>query len=1171
MNPVETYIRELFDIHRAGQAVKETSYYGPLANLFNEIGKTLKPRVRCIINIKSQGAGIPDGGLYTPDQMQKGSEPEQFISLIPARGVIEIKGTGDDVGRVAKSEQVLRYLDRYGLVLVTNYRDFILVGRNDDNKPVHLETYRLAESEASFWNAASNPYKMAEERGEQFIEYLKRMMLYAAPLAKPEDVAWFLASYARDAKSRIEKVDLPALASIRTALEEALGIKFEGKKGEHFFRSTLVQTLFYGIFSAWVLWSKQQIPANREEHFSWREASWSLHVPMIRALFEQVATPTKLGPLGLVEVLDWTGSVLNRVDRAIFFSKFEEEHAVQYFYEPFLEAFDPELRKDLGVWYTPLEIVQYMVARVDTVLREELEIEDGLADPRVFVLDPCCGTGTYLIEVLKRIAATIQEKGEDALGGYDVKKAALERVFGFEILPAPFVVAHLQLGLLLQHVGAPLTDEKNERAGVYLTNSLTGWEPPDPAKEKIVQLRLAGIPELKEERDAAEQIKRNVPILVILGNPPYNAFAGVSPKEEQGLVELYKVGLISEWGIKKFNLDDLYVRFFRLAEHRIAEQTGKGVVCYISNYSYLSDPSFVIMRQRFLTEFDKLWFDSLNGDSRETGKLTPEGTPDPSVFSTEYNREGIRLGTSIGLMVRKVNHGKQPVVHFRQFWGTTKRSDLLNSLKSNDFYAQYELVTPSKNTRFSFRALNVTAHYLAWPQVVELCKEAPISGLQEMRKGALMDIDRSALERRMHLYFDASVDWSTIQELGTGLTIDGGRFDAKATRTKLQKLEKFHPKQVIRYALYPFDFRWSYYSTTRPLWNEPRPMLAAQNWQGNGFFVTRMMAERPNEHIPMIVTPALPDYHLLRPNAVAIPIRLESEALKQGKLNAKQASLFTSDKDSEAMYIANHSQKSRGYLATLGINNPDIDADTAGLIWMHALAIGYSPAYLTENADGIRQDWPRIPLPDSKDLLLSSAELGRKVALLLDTESPVPGVTSGKIRTELRPIASIKRIDGGMLNPDAGDLDVTAGWGHEGKDGITMPGKGKIVERDYTSEERNALKEGAEALGLTAEEAIKHLGKSTCDIYLNNTAYWKNVPQKVWDYTIGGYQVIKKWLSYREHELLGRALTVEEAREVTNMARRIAAILLLEPTLDENYRAIKSSTYAWPSSESEYE
>jgi hypothetical protein len=167
-----------------------------------------------------------------------------------------------------------------------------------------------------------------------------------------------------------------------------------------------------------VLWHKEN-PARRDA-FDWKAAAWTLHVPMIKALFEQVATPTKLGPLGLVEVLDWTAAALNRVDRPAFFERFVESHAVQYFYEPFLEAFDPELRKQLGVWYTPPEIVEYMVARVDTALREELHISDGLADPRVFVLDPCCGTGAYLVEVLRKIEHTLrEEKGEgDNAGGH---------------------------------------------------------------------------------------------------------------------------------------------------------------------------------------------------------------------------------------------------------------------------------------------------------------------------------------------------------------------------------------------------------------------------------------------------------------------------------------------------------------------------------------------------------------------------------------------------------------------------------------------------------------------------------------------------------------------------------------------------------------------------------
>ena len=536
---------------------------------------------------------------------------------------------------------------------------------------------------------------------------------------------------------------------MRSAIEEALGLKFDGDKGDHFFRSTLVQTLFYGVFSSWVLWSKDHPPASKDR-FDWHAAAWTLRVPMIRALFEQIATPSRLGPLGLVEVLDWTCAVLNRVDRASFFAEFDQGQAVQYFYEPFLAAFDPQLRKDLGIWFTPPEIVHYMVERVDTVLREELDLPDGLADPNVYVLDPGNGTGSYLVEVLKRIATTLKANGGDALVATDLKEAAMTRIFGFEILPASFVVAHLQLGLLLQTLGAPLDEQGEERVGVYLTNALTGWEPMDPEKEKAHQAMLRGLPELLEERVYADGVKQDRPILVILGNPPYNAFAGVSPAEEAGMVDIYKdkLNLPIEkggWGIKKFNLDDLYVRFFRLAERRITEQTGKGVICYISNFSYLGDPSFVVMRQRFLSGFDKLWFDCLNGDSRETGKRTPEGEPDPSVFSTEYDKAGIRVGTAVGLMVRKAIRAEQPAVRFRQFWGVTKRADLVESLNAKDPDAQYEAIFPNMSNRFSFRPLNATDQYVTWPKLTELSSVAPSNGLMEKRGGALIDIDKSAL------------------------------------------------------------------------------------------------------------------------------------------------------------------------------------------------------------------------------------------------------------------------------------------------------------------------------------------------------------------------------------------------------------------------------------------
>ncbi|HLJ35404.1 MAG TPA: type ISP restriction/modification enzyme, partial [Ktedonobacteraceae bacterium] len=274
-------------------------------------------------------------------------------------------------------------------------------------------------------------------------------------------------------------------------------------------------------------------------------------------------------------------------------------------------------------------------------------------------------------------------------------------------------------------------------------------------------------------------------------------------------------------------------------------------------------------------------------------------------------------------------------------------------------------------------------------------------------------------------------------------------------------------------------------------------------------------------------------------------------------------------KEEETPYIvtkANLSEKARDYLRLLDITDFDSNVDTAGLLWLHALAIGYAPSYLTENADGIRQDWPRIPLPATQSSLMASAASGKQVAALLDMENAVTGVTTGKIRPELRQLAAPARVGSGILNPNAGDLAVTVGWGHGSNNSngnVTMPGKGKLLERAYMSSELSAIEEGARATGLTVEEALQHLGTTTCDIYLNPIAYWNNVPSNVWRYTIGGYQVLKKWLSYREQSLLGRAISVEEMREFTAIARRLSSLLLLEPVLDKNYQHVKQSVYAW--------
>jgi hypothetical protein len=638
-HPLDLYLDGCAMVHQLGAGTPETSYYPALDRALNAVGAALRPKVVAVHHVSGKrSAGIPDFGLFVAPPRRTAPQPEWTTGATPERGVMEVKPPKDDMDKLLASHQVAhKYLPAFGLVLATNLWQFRLVGEGGQV----LDRLDLAETPDAFWALVRGGRPDALRT--RFADFLQRCLLTKAPLTKPEDLAFFLASYARDALAALAgQAGLPGLAALRKNLEDGLGLSFTGEKGEHLFRSTLVQTLFYGVFSAWVAHQRE----NPGQSFDWKTAQWSLHVPVMQLLFAQVAAPNALRPLGLVPLLDAAQAALERVDTAAFFAAFDQALAIQHFYEPFLKFFDPELRKELGVWYTPPEIVEYMVERVDSVLRSELGVADGLADERVWVLDPCCGTGSYLVEVLRRIRKTLAPRGLGDLLADRMVAAATTRVVGFEIMPAPFVIAHWQVGEALREVQAHL--RADQRAAIYLTNALTGWDP----AEAVGSLEGA-FAQLERERDEAREVKQKRPILVVLGNPPYNAFAGTSPTEERGLVEPYKAGLIAKWGVRKFNLDDLYVRFFRVAERRIAEATGEGVICFISNFSWLSGASFVVMRQRLLSGFDAIWIDNLNGDSRETGKQTPDGLPDPSAFSTPFSKEGIRVGTAIATLVKR--------------------------------------------------------------------------------------------------------------------------------------------------------------------------------------------------------------------------------------------------------------------------------------------------------------------------------------------------------------------------------------------------------------------------------------------------------------------------------------------------------------------------------------
>ena len=1108
---VEAYFADLRRVRASGGATGERSYYPALEGLLRAVGSTLKPKVFCVLELADQGAGHPDFALYTARQVQKGRpRPGQ----VPERGVVEVKGVGDDAWLTAKSDQVSRYWDRYRLVMVTNLRNFVLVGADGVGGPARLEAFPLAEDADDFWRKVERPRAFAGQVGAGLGEYLARALSHRAALAEPKDLAWLLASYARDGLARVEAAgNAPSLLTVRSALEEALGIRFEGRRGERLFRSTLIQTLFYGVFSAWVLWSRQTRNSDgplfeggyNPARFRWHDAGWYLRAPVLRALFHQLSDPGRLQSLGLVEVLDWTAAALDRVDRAEFFSRFNEGEAVPYFYEPFLEAFDPALRKQLGVWYTPTEVVRYMVARVDKALKDDLGISDGLAAENVYVLDPCCGTGAYLAEVLRRIALNLQGQGRGALAGVAVRKAATERVFGFEIMPAPFVVAHLQVGLTMQNLDAPLADDGTERAGVFLTNALTGWEPH--------MNKPLPFPELEEERDRADRVKQETPILVILGNPPYNGFAGMAVDEERELSEAYRTTRRVRRPEGQ-GLNDLYVRFFRMAERRIAEKTGQGVVCFISNYSWLDGLSFTGMRERFLEAFDAIRIDCLNGDKYKTGKVAPDGSPDPSIFSTEGDPVGIQVGTAIATLVRKADHEPAKSVAFRHLWGQEKPADLMATAETEPdaLYSEIEPVLP---LGLPFVETAVSPDWFDWPTLPDLF---PVSfpGVETARDSFLVDIDLDRLRARVADYFDSTLSHDDIARRYPAAMKHTSGFDPRSVRAV--RLARGGPEEenFVRHAYRPFDDRWLYWEADGGLLRRPvgdyRPHVFDENlWLCNAQHL-RKAAHEPQAYF----TRHIGARHLIERGASWFPALLRNEGLEHRTGTGHRPNLSTAAKR---------------YLSQLGLGVEDL--------FHHIQATLHDPAYREANAGALRMEWPRIPLPgwpDGNDdgaaeALSRSAALGRMIAALIDSENPVPGVTQPPLRAELAVIA-IPSTTGGR-NMVGQDFAVSAGWGYSGRGDAVMPGQGRLVERAYTRKESTAM-----------GNAPTGLGDKTFDVYLNGEAFWRNVPAAVWGYRLGGYQVLKKWLSYRERKVLGRNVSGTEVQHFADTARRIAALLL---------------------------
>ena len=404
-----------------------------------------------------------------------------------------------------------------------------------------------------------------------------------------------------------------------------------------------------------------------------------------------------------------------------------------HFYKTFLKEYDPKTREMRGVYYTPLPVVSYIVRSIDHVLKTHFDKPQGLADPAVLVLDPAVGTATFLYMVMQEIHDAVITQGQTGTWDNYVSEKLLPRLFGFELLMAPYAIAHLKLGRLLEDTGYHF--QTDQRLGIYLTNTL---------EEAVKHSDTMFAQWISEESNAAADIKKTKAIVVVLGNPPYSV-SSLNRSEWIGtLLNDYKQGLQE----KKLNIDDDYIKFIRFAHWRI-DKTGYGILGFITNNSYLDGLTHRRMRQSLMDSFSRIYILNLHGSSRR-GEQAPSNIKDENVFD-------IQQGVSIGIFIKEPNNIVGKHVYYADVWGSRESKYKLLSESGLQSTTWQNLEPCSPNFFFVPKDFSLDNEYSrGWSS--EKMFLLSQSGLQTDRDELFFDSDAKVLAERMQTFFKKDYD-----------------------------------------------------------------------------------------------------------------------------------------------------------------------------------------------------------------------------------------------------------------------------------------------------------------------------------------------------------------------------------------------------------------------------
>ena len=897
-------------------------------------------------------------------------------------GHVEAKDIGVSLNEAKKSDQLKRYLPALSNLLFTDYLDFRWFVDGTERY-----RFRLAEAKP---NGELIPDLAACNHAETVLkEFLARDPVR---IEGAEELAHRLARLTHLIRDSIAAAFQTGNASEvlrdwRAVFAQTLlpGLADEGKEAE--FADMFAQTLAYGLFSARVM-------SGSSRQFTLAEAAKQIPKtnPFLRDFFELITGP-KLDDEPFVGFVQDLITVLECANMAMILEDFgkgimqgRRRDPVIHFYETFLSAYDPKLRELRGVYYTPEPVVSYIVESIDWLLRDKFGLKDGLADKakftftrkegekeieeeshRVLILDPATGTGTFLFEVIEQIRERFEKKHQAGLWPAYVHEHLLPRLFGFELLMAPYAVAHFKLGLELsgRHLPELWRDtwayhfQGNERINIFLTNTLEGIE--------HVTHQAGPLAALTKEANEASAVKRHRPVLVVLGNPPYSNFGRQNRNDFiLGLLDDYKRSLKE----KKINLDDDFIKFLRWAQWRI-EQTGQGVIGYITNNVYLDGLTHRRMRESLLETFDEIYVLNLHGSAKKQ-ETTPDGSKDDNVFD-------ITVGVAIVLFVKlppdKTAKGakakkKPTTIHHADLWGLRKNKyDWLNVHNATN--TEWTVFRPDAPD-FFFKPRN-TKHEAEWNKGWSIRDIFPVgnNGLKTDRDELFFDFDRKELEQRMTTFFTPDAPTTFLQQYRVE---DSSSYDIETRRRE----RKFSKKGIQRCLYRPFDFRWLYYDvglTSRPAEKVMKHFIAGENI---GFITTRQTKEEFGVLASALIAghKSCAAYDI---NTV-FPLYLypNGESEDQGELvpheNGRRPNL--------AAEFVNQ------FAETVGLKFiPDGHGDlkkTFGPedIFNYLYAIFHSPSYRERYIEFLKLDYPRVPVPDDAVFFRKLCHCGSELVAL---------------------------------------------------------------------------------------------------------------------------------------------------------------------------------------------